>query len=87
MPHYYTIQPDGKFAIYSSIVDDFLEENLSREDLIDYVLYEQNQHLIREMNQVCDYLEGKSQEIPKRNTMLWCDAEEMRKIYRNEQCR
>lgn len=84
MPHFYTIQPDGKFAIYSSIVDDFIVENLTREELISYVLNEQNQNLIRDMDHVCDYLEGKTEVRPRKNTMLWCDAYEMKRIFHED---
>lgn len=80
MPHYYVIQPDGNFAIYSSVVDDYLISGLTREELINHILYDEHEETVRELNHVCDYLEGKVTVTPERNTMLYKDAETMRKL-------
>lgn len=83
MPHYYVRQPDGRFAIFSSIVDDYIEKNLTREKLIEYVLFAQHLDTVREILQVCDYLEGRITETPRRNIMTYSEAEETRKIHSN----
>ena len=74
MTHFYTIHPNGKFWVYSTIVDNFIAGNLTRKELIQWVIDENVKEITGEMNDVCDFLEGKTKCIPKRNILSYDNA-------------
>lgn len=51
-------QPNGKYAIYSTVVDGFLLMDASRDDIIDDWLQEQKVQLIGRVNKICDDLDA-----------------------------
>jgi len=54
MPNYIVKQPDGKFSIWSSIVDDFTIENLTEEEVLEYFEY---YYLIKRAEKIKENLE------------------------------
>lgn len=54
------IQPNGKYAIWSTIVDDFTYINVSSEDeLIEIFLHREKQNIIRRVNDIIKKLKNK----------------------------
>lgn len=51
-------QPNGLYAIFSSVVDGFTYWNMTRQDIIDLWVEEQRQHLTESVNKFCDALDA-----------------------------
>lgn len=49
-------QPDGKFCVFSTIVDNFIIENATPQDIINFYVEERTQEITNEVNKTCENL-------------------------------
>jgi len=71
-------QPDGKFALWSSVVDAFAVTDATREELVECILERERRDTEEHVNDVCDKLDRG--EPPYNNvamTMTWEEALEL----------
>jgi hypothetical protein len=50
-------QPNGKYAIFSSIVDLFIGANLTKEEVIDFFVEEEAKRITERINEILEQLE------------------------------
>jgi len=51
-------EPDGKYAVFSSIVDAFVLLHATREEIIEDWLRDKRERLTEDVNKVCDKLDA-----------------------------
>lgn len=51
-------QPNGKYAIFSSIIDGFVMGNMTREKMVDALVEEERGRIERQVKFVCDQLDA-----------------------------
>ena len=83
MPSFYTKQPDGKYAVYSTIVDDFIVDNATREEIITSEIERASEQIRRELTSTLDALDSGTSRTDKRgrgnaprNFWLWESLQE-----------
>lgn len=57
MGHILVKQPDGRFAMWSTMIDDFIAEDLTEKEMIEYESEAAKKHEIEIMKQLFDDLE------------------------------
>jgi hypothetical protein len=81
MPNFYTRQPDGKYAVYSTNIDDFIKTDATRNDIIEWEIEESIKEIKQDLNETFDVLdaginEGYHCKVRKpRNIWAWSDLQ------------
>jgi GH25 family lysozyme M1 (1,4-beta-N-acetylmuramidase) len=50
-------QPNGLYCIWSTIVDDIIACDMTREDYINMRVEEEKEKITKDINEICDYLD------------------------------
>ena len=74
MGHQIIKQPNGKFAVFSSIVDDFIMYEATREDIIELELEDSKERITREVDRVLEELKSTNPRPYYQFTRTWEDA-------------
>lgn len=72
MPTQIVLQPDGKFALWSSIVDDFTLIDATPEEVIETLVERQRRQITSHVNTVCSALQRGEKPIGPRPTFDEC---------------
>lgn len=77
MGHQIIRQPDGRLAVWSTIVDDFIYRDMSAEQMIDVLVEDERGKIRKWVMEVCDLLD-KGGKPYHQFTMSWEEANELR---------
>jgi gamma-glutamyl:cysteine ligase YbdK (ATP-grasp superfamily) len=64
-------QPNGKYAIFTTICDGFIISNATREELIADLVKEATEKITEDINEVCDALDEGKRSFRNHSTMTW----------------
>jgi len=66
-------QPSGMYSVWSTVVDDFIRMNMTREKLVKFLVDREEERILSEVNRICDQLD-KGEEPYFQFTKSWEEA-------------
>ena len=73
-------KPNGKYAVWSTIVDDFIFDDINKEEYIKFRLKEEKERALEHLQEIFEALDSnKPREIYYQFTMTYEEALEMKK--------
>lgn len=80
MPTFLTRQPDGKYALWSTIIDDFTITNATRDELIEYIIRGRIESVRAEYNEAIDQIEAGKARYPRSGQINFCPYEKLGEV-------